>query len=187
MCGQVRLESLNRKVIGAKKHIYKDIEFDSKLEIACYQALESSGMPFEYNKEKVELIPKFRLNKVHYYQALYAKKKFVAYKEYHTSKNEKQSFTNVTYTPDFRLLFGNYLIYIETKGNPNDVYPYKRRMFLKKLEDLSERFPNSELYFFEPRGVKQVKETIAIIKNLYETNRENKAINKESIMQSLFL
>lgn len=179
MCGQVKLGSLNKKVIGAKKHIYNNITFDSKLEIACYQHLKDNNIPFEYGGFKAILFPKFRLEKVRFFQAIYSKKKLVGYGEYHTKKDEKQSFTQVTYTPDFKIEFGNYIIYIETKGNPNDVYPYKRRLFLHQCEQEIQG-TDIELYFFEPRNVRQIKESINVIKELLnEQNRKDKRVLEE--------
>ncbi len=50
------------------------------------------------------------------------------------------------------------------------MYPYKRRMFLKKLEDDN---TIKEAYFFEPRTVKQIKESIEQIKLILNVNRDN--------------
>lgn len=171
---------MNKKVIGARKHLYDNIQFDSKLEISCYQLLKDNNIPFEYGGFKAVLFPKFRLEKVRYFQAMYSKKKLVGYGEYHTKKDEKQSFTQVTYTPDFKIEFGKYIIYIETKGNPNDVYPYKRRLFLHMCEQ-EIKGTDYELFFFEPRNVRQIKESINVIKELLnEQSRENTKLPEES-------
>ena len=177
MCGQVKLDSLNKKVIGAKKHIYNNITFDSKLEISCYQCLIDNGIQFEYNAHTATLFEKFRLESVRYFQAMYSKKKLIGYGEYKTKKDEKQSFTSITYTPDFKIEVDNYLIFIETKGNSNDVYPYKRKIFLNYLDNEA-KLTGKKIYFFEPRNNKQIKESIIIIKELLnDKNREDKRIN----------
>ena len=156
-------KEINKKVIGASKHFYDGIKFDSKLEIACYQLLKDNKLYFKYNENKYILLDKFRLSNVSFYQAMYKKKKLVGYGEYLTKKGEKQAFTQMTYSPDFVFENDKLLLIIETKGNPNDVYPYKRKIFLDILE---RDFKHKKVYFFEPRNKKQIIETIKKIKDV---------------------
>lgn len=67
--------------------------------------------------------------------------------------------SDITYTPDFILCEEGYVIIIEVKGNPNDVYPYKKKMFLKLLEEKQENY-----IFIEVRNKGQVLDIIDFIK-----------------------
>lgn len=157
----------NKKIIGARKIVYDDILFDSKLEISCYKILKENNINFNYNKNKLQLIRGFRLNKTRYFTTD-IKTKYI--REYHTKNGEKLKISPITYTPDFEIIVNDEIvIYIETKGYANDVYPYKRKLFFDSIEKQSHF---SEVYFFELKTVKQIKEGINIIKTIiHEKNR----------------
>ena len=138
----------------SRKILYDNILFDSNLEISCYKLLKENNIDFTYNEEKIILFEGFKFNNVIFYQP---NKK----KEYMVNNRKV---LNTTYTPDFRININkeDIIIYIETKGKENDVYPLKRKMFLKYLECLSEN--NGYIcYFFEPHNVTQIKESIDVI------------------------
>lgn len=159
---------MNKKIRGAKKKVLDGITFDSHLEAACYRELKSAGIEFEYNSNTYEIFPGVRLNKVNFIES---KVKNRGYHQYFNKKGEKLKLVAVKYTPDFVIKsIDDTPIFIETKGRANDVYPYKRRMFFKKLEDDN---TIKEAYFFEPRTVKQIKESIEQIKLILNVNRDN--------------
>lgn len=60
---------------------------------------------------------------------------------------------DITYTPDFVIQYNGYLIIIEAKGMINDVYPYKRKMFRKVIE---ERKDSDKILLFEIYTKKQL-------------------------------
>jgi hypothetical protein len=153
----------NKKVIGAKKHYYDNIQFNSALEVSCYKCLKLSNIPFSYEPITFEIFKGFRLNKVNFYhQKSNSNKTFDIFVN---KKKEKEKITSITLTPDFKIDNTKYLILIETKGFANDVYPYKRKLLFKYLEEnLSENYEG--VYYFEPRNVRQVKESIEQIKLL---------------------
>ena len=59
----------------------------------------------------------------------------------------------------------NLMIIIETKGRENDVYPYKKKLFLKFITRLS-ILKNMRIVFLEPHNHSQIIECINIIKTL---------------------
>lgn len=170
--------SENKKVKGAKKHIYNNIQFDSALEISCYRLLIQENIPFEYNKLKFNISEGFRLEYVNFYNQVSKKdKRFI---QYLTKSGEKLKLPAITLTPDFHILINDYLILIETKGHPNDVYPYKRKLLFKYLEEKQFKATNTiskgwkGIYYFEPKNIKQIKESIKVIKDIInEESRSN--------------
>ena len=162
MYGQLSQSQENKKILGAKKKVFDGIKFDSNLEVSCYKLLKEDNIIFTYNERVIELLPSFRLNKVNYYQS---GPKNRGFKQVLTLKGEKLKLPSIKYTPDFIIETNNNLIIIETKGFENDVYTYKRKLFFNLLE---ESIIPKNIYFFEPRTVKQIKESIIVIKQILE-------------------
>lgn len=148
----------NKKILGTKTKIYKNIKFKSTLECNCYKLLENSGLEFSHEAEKTTLQESFKPT-----IDIWAPSKVKGINKL-TPLLEKQTGTliKITYTPDFIVIKGNYKIYIEAKGKPNDVYPYKKKLFLHSLE-----LKNDYTYIFmEPHNLRQMKQAIEIINNL---------------------
>lgn len=162
---RVPRQKLNRKVRGATKMLYKDIIFDSKLELFCFKALEEANISFTYNEERVELLSGFRANRVNYMEAIKSKGKTIDFGIYYTVKGEKRYFPGMTYTPDFKIETDSHLIYIETKGMMTDVYPLKRKIFINYLETNAVRH-NKEVFFIEPRNQGQVNTMVNKLKTM---------------------
>ena len=94
-------KSKNKKVQNAQPNSYNGINFKSKLETNCYKAIESVGIPLEYEKETFTLLEGFEYN------------------------NEK--FRPITYTPDF--INDEHKIIIETKGYATDIFKLRWKLF----------------------------------------------------------
>ena len=73
-----------------------------------------------------------------------------------TGKNKKLQ--DWEYTPDFVITMNGYTFYVEAKGNPNDLWPYKRKMFIKWLESQ----PNC--YFFEVKTIRGLVKSVEEMK-----------------------
>jgi len=153
-------ELTNNRVRGARKVEYDGKLFDSKLEVNFYKLLVSNNIPFEYNNNTVKVVDDFRLDKVNYYSSDRNNREIT---QFLTKKGLKQKISAIKYTPDFIIEIGSYLIYVELKGYQNDVYPYKRKLFFSLLENSN---ITKQIYFFEPRTIKQSKTVIEIIKSL---------------------
>ena len=48
-------EISNKKILNAKSTSYNDINFKSKLEVACYKKLVASGLTFAYEPETITI------------------------------------------------------------------------------------------------------------------------------------
>lgn len=136
----------NKKVKNATKKTVDGIDFKSKLEVYCYQQLKENNIHAKYEEHKFEMIPPF---------------------EYDGKKVRK-----MTYTPDF---VGKDFV-IECKGNPNDAFPLRWKIFKYYL------YKNDIKYnLYLPRSKKQIDETIEKILNnesFYTLNRRNDKTRK---------
>lgn len=146
---------INKKIKNTQAITFENFKFKSKLELSCYSLFLKENLKLTYEEHKILLFEKIKLKNVLFYCP---------------SKNNKlivypRTILNITYTPDFYLEHKGYKIFIDTKGQPNETYPMKKKMFLKILEERS--ILNDEKYiFFEPHNQKQIKQAIEIIKNL---------------------
>lgn len=131
------------------------IQFRSKLEAYCYSKLKEAKLKFDYEKVKFELIPPFTLE-----SKVYQTGKEKGERVFKEIPNKIRS---ITYTPDFTNLKEGWII--ECKGNPNDAFPMRWKLFKKYLKDKGLKY---DLYL--PRNRKQIEETIEYILR----NREKK-------------
>ena len=122
-------QTKNKKVRNATAKVVDGINFKSKLEVYCYEQLKQNNIQAEYESHKFEILPSF---------------------EYDGKKIRK-----MTYTPDF---VGKDFV-IECKGNPNDAFPLRWKIFKYYL------YKNNIKYnLYLPRSKKQIDETITKIK-----------------------
>ena len=142
----------NRKVKNATPFEYNNIKFKSKLEVYCYKRLIEEGINVKYEEEKFELVPAFVFNNksIEVY-------KMKGSKYFGLQRNLVRA---ITYTPDFTGEYNGKKFIIETKGNPNDVFPIKWKL-LKRYLHL--RRIRVDLYL--PRNKTQVDIVIKEIKN----------------------
>lgn len=148
---------INKKVRNATPLTYNGIAFKSKLEVYCYKKLKESNLEFTYEGVTFELVPSFTFENN-------------SYELYRLSGNkyfgpQRPHIRAITYTPDF---VGDGWI-IETKGNPNETFPIKFKLFKYYLQT---RQLNVDLYV--PRNHKQIDEVITIIKTKNEGILRNK-------------
>jgi hypothetical protein len=154
-----RKKVINKKVRNATIMSYYGITFKSKLELYCYKKLKELKLPFTYEEHVFELVPSFEFQNDSYELFKKGGLRYFGPQHHHIR--------SITYTPDF---VGDSWI-IETKGNPNEAFPMKWKMFKKHIMDNKFKF---DLYM--PRNQKQIDEVIAIIK----TKNERELQSKES-------
>lgn len=150
----------NKKVKNAADHWYDGIHFRSDLEVKSYIMLKQAGFSPQYEpqtfhiwkgkKFSVPCYDVFKDRKLH--RDVWGKNKYKP--------------QDIKYTPDFIFYVpdssgAEMMIVVESKGYPNDRYPYVKKMFRQYLE---ENHPNS--MFFEVHNQKQMKAAIEIIKNI---------------------
>ncbi len=146
----------NRKVRGARSVTFNNIKFRSLRERTCYMKLLDSGLEFYYEPEKITLWEGIKLNKVLFYAPPSSNTKLPL-------EQYRRGLVSITYTPDFKIINGNYVCYFDVKGYANDRYPIKKKMFLKKLE---QREDGKHYLLFELYSVKHILQAIEAIKKL---------------------
>ena len=137
----------NKKIKNATTKELDGIKFKSQLEATIYKTLVSNAITPEYEKRTFEFVPRLRPT-VPFFNRV--KKVFGL---------EMKPLHPITYTPDFTFEYDGMLIVIEAKGFENDVYPVKKNLFRRYLEDL----PQYSMYF-EIRTKKELLEALRIIK-----------------------
>lgn len=145
------MEKANKKIRNATPKEFNGIKFKSILEVMVYKTLLSVGFEPLYEKNKFVI-----------WQGLYPSVPF--YDKDATTrmlKLNKKKIIDITYTPDFTFEYNKRLIIIEVKGFENDVFPVKKKLFRKSLEE-----NHPEALFFEIYTKKQLLQAIEIIKKL---------------------
>ncbi len=154
---------MNRRIKNATPEEYGDIKFKSKIEAMVYKTLLQYGLEPEYETHTYTIWEGFRPT-VPFYTRNKAKATILNLKK----------LINITYTPDFYMEYQGLKIIIEVKGQVNDVFPYKFKLFRWHIENL----PDKDKYLiFEIFTKKQLLEAIEIIKS-YGASRENKKPNQ---------
>ena len=131
---------MNKKI----RHAEPGIKFRSKLEERIAGELKSQGISFRYEPEKISLVEGFHCDVPFFIDSILHKEKVRA----------------ITYTPDFKAIINGYTVYIEAKGYANDIYPLKRKLFLKYLRGKERHI------FAEVHNVRGLKNTIIKINQL---------------------
>jgi hypothetical protein len=154
-----RTATPNKKVRNATALSYYGIKFKSKLELHCYKLLKEANIKFQYEKVKFELIPGFTFPNDSY--ELFKKKG-----ERYFGK-QSSTIRPIKYTPDF---VGYYpgtdkMFVIETKGNPNDAFPIRWKLFKRLIHT-----EQLDLDLYMPRNQKQTAEVIDIILKKNDNN-----------------
>lgn len=137
----------NKKIKNATVSEYNNIRFKSKLELTVYKTLVQAGFNPEYENKHYTLWEGFKPTIP-----------FFTKDKNKRLKLDNTKLRDITYTPDFTFIYNNRLIIIEVKGIENDVYPVKKKLFRKIIED-------TNALFFEIFTKNQLLQAIDIIKN----------------------
>ena len=81
---------------------------------------------------------------------------------------------DITYTPDFIILYNGTMFIIEAKGIENDTFPLKKKLFRRLLESME-----MPCVYFEVRTKRELLEAIKIIKSYGTTTRQNQKTLEE--------
>lgn len=137
----------NKKIKNATKITESGISFKSRLEAMIYKTLLDNNITPLYEEKTFEFVPRLRPT-IPFFNRL--KKVFSL---------DMRPIQPITYTPDFTFEYKGILVIIEAKGFENDIYPVKRNLFRRYLEDVKQ--PS---IFFEIRTKKELLEALNIIK-----------------------
>ena len=162
----------NKKIKNASPIDKDGIHFKSKLEYRFYNLLKEEGYNPGYEKDTFIIQPGFYPTlpcyDVHYNHKIKAR-------EFGLSSSKVRP---ITYTPDFTLSIGDILFVMEIKGKENDVFPVKKKIFRKWMEDYYHS-TGQKIVYFEIFNKKQMLESIRIIKEYEEQFIvNNKELNK---------
>lgn len=141
--------SENKKIKNATPLDYNGVHFRSTIEVTIYKALVEAGLSPSYETKTFVLMEGFKPSTPFYIRDKRSKEL-----ELNTKK-----IIDWKYTPDIIVEYNGWTYYIEVKGMQNDVYRYKRKMFLKLLES------KDKVMFFEIYSKKEILKAIEIIKN----------------------
>lgn len=141
----------NRKIMNASPLEFEGISFKSQLEKMAYQTLRENGLPAEYESRKFIIWEGFKPT-VPFYNRDNSTRML---------KLDNKKLVDCSYTPDFTFEYKGYLVILELKGFENNIFPLKKKMFRRYLE---EHHPKS--VFFEVYTKKQLLQAIYLIKTL---------------------
>lgn len=153
---------MNKKIKNAHPKEVNGIKFKSQLEIMTYKTLLEQGFNPAYEQE-VFVIWKGFIPTIPFYSKNKFKRKncHIEVLSPFTCKDGR-ALCDITYTPDFTFDYRDKHIILECKGMMNDVFPYKFKLFRKKLE----QHPDKEnIEIWEIYTKKQLLECIEHLKS----------------------
>ena len=151
----------NKKIINASPKEFNGIKFKSVLEVSVYKTLLQEGFNPEYESYKYHIWEGFK-PQIPFY---------IKDKKTKSLKLDNTKIIDITYTPDISFTFEGKLILIEVKPDfCNDVYPYKRKLFRKYLEN-----NGKNVIFAQIGSKKNLIEFINILRKNYGKFKEDKS------------
>lgn len=154
----------NKKIKNARESVFNGITFKSKLEESFYKTLMTAGLKPDYELTKFVLVEGFKPT-VPFYNRSKSK----------VFRMDMSKVRDITYTPDFTLLYNDVLFIIEAKGIENDTFPLKKKLFRRFLESME-----MPCVYFEVHTKRELLEVIKIIKSYGTTIGQDKKTVKES-------
>lgn len=154
----------NKKIKNARESVFNGITFKSKLEESFYKTLKAANLDPNYELMKFILIDGFRPT-VPFYNRSKSK----------VFRLDMSKVRDITYTPDFTLLYNDTLFIIEAKGIENDTYPLKKKLFRRLLESM--KVP---CMYFEVHTKRELLKVIDIIKSYGKATGQNQKTIKKS-------
>ena len=154
---EIRVE--NVKVINATPCTYNGIDFKSKLEMNIYKAIENEGYAPLYEPITFTIWNGFK-PRIPFYKKNKSSRKMAL---------ENTKIRDITYTPDIIFYAGTKMILVEVKPDyENDVFPYKKKLFRRFLEDQFEGVSDEHMPIYVQVGtIKHLKDFIKILKEEY--------------------
>ena len=153
----------NKKIKNARKSAFNGIVFKSNLEKNFYKELMTAGLEPNYELMKFVIFEGFKPT-----VSFYNRSKSGVFRK-DTSKVR-----DITYTPDFTVLYNGTLFIIEAKGLENDTFPLKKKLFRRFLE-----FMETPCVYFEVHTKRELLEVIDIIKSYGTATEQNQETIKE--------
>ena len=146
---------VNKRIKNATPTEYNGISFKSKLEVSLYKVLEEESFKPMYEPYKFVIWEGY-IPKIPFY---------IQDKATKCITEDKRKIRDIHYTPDIVFLYKDYIIFLEVKGIENDIFPYKRKLFRKYLEDKT--FNNKKPIYCEVKTKRSLIEFLKILKTNY--------------------
>lgn len=146
----------NKKVRNATPNVYNGIEFKSILEKSIYKNLLEAGITPEYESETFIIWKGFKPE-----IPFYDRQKIRGVRVWKNTLNKKP-LHDMTYTPDFIFKYHDIKVIIEAKGNENEQFPIKKKLFRAYLETLDYPVIYAEIF-----TVRQLKEFLEELRSKY--------------------
>lgn len=144
----------NKKVRNATPNVYNGIEFKSILEKSIYKNLLEAGITPEYESETFTIWRGFKPE-----VPFYDRQKIRGVKMWKNTLNKK-TLQDMTYTPDFIFKYHDIKVIIEAKGNENEQFPIKKKLFRAYLETCD--YPVIYAEIFTVRQLKEFLEELRL-------------------------
>lgn len=154
----------NKKVVNATPTTVNNIAFKSKLEAMLFKILQDKGFDPQYEPFKYHIWRGFKPTVPFYIKDRKTK----------SLKLDSTKLIDITYSPDIVFTYGIYIVFIEVKPDYfNDVYPYKRKLFRKFLEQTQEEESTAYKPIYAQIGTKKnLLEFINILERDYNEKSE---------------
>jgi len=136
----------NKKIKNATAKEYDGIKFKSLLEVMTYKTLKENGFEPKYEERTFHIWEGFTPHIPFYTKNKYKRKPKGIQVISNKTVLDGKELVDITYTPDFIIEYKNKTIIIECKGMPNEVFPYKFKIFRKHLETLEGNFILWEIF-----------------------------------------
>tara|TARA_B110000977_G_scaffold66721_1_gene90693 strand:- start:8247 stop:8699 length:453 start_codon:yes stop_codon:yes gene_type:complete len=141
-----------KKKTQATKVSMDGIQFASKLELHMYKVLKDLKVPFTYEGQTYVIVDGFYSENVSY-------EKTKLQKELH-NRGEKKILP-IKYTPDFVDKEYPPRFIIECKGNPNEAFPMRWKLFKRFLHE-----QDIKAHLYMPRNQKDCKRVGELLKEI---------------------
>jgi len=148
----MRRRSKKKQITRSTKVEQDGFKFASKLELHMYRLLKKNKIPALYEGKTFTIVDGFDFNMSTYEKT--PKKKIL-----HDKGNKKV--LPIKYTPDFIDTQEKLRFIIECKGNPNESFPIRWKLFKKHLVDTGQ---NPTLYM--PRNQKDCEVVVELLKEI---------------------
>lgn len=142
----------NKQITRSTKVQYQGLNFASKLEMHMYKLLKQAKIPVEYEGKTFSLVEGFDFT-----NASYEKTRVKKYLHDRGNKNVLP----IKYTPDFLDIQDPPRFIIECKGNPNEAFPIRWKLFKHYLIK-----NNIKADLFMPRNQKDCAEVVKILQEI---------------------
>lgn len=170
----------NKKIRNATVCQNNNLTFKSKLEKSIYNTLQDLGFNPQYEPKTYTLWDGFTPITPFYDKETDGQmEKRInngSTDKHRLLKLKSEKVIGIRYTPDFYFKYGKLDVHIEAKGNENDVFYIKKKLFRKYLDDYFLKTGQHSI-FFEVYTKKQLLQSIEILKEYEKSIKEDPGIN----------